>query len=180
MKALNSIIGALVVVSATAFSTPSNAAIVLRSTITNGSVACSGTTSNYQNMLTTRAEGRRNSGSTNTSMVTCGGAATPMNMDGDVVAYEIGFNNASPNSITVNCSLVDGLGAAGGTDSKVLPKMVVIPAGGAAYIDWNSGDNGGTGWDSGPFYIYPSLTCNLPPKAEIAYTAIIYRVDVGN
>lgn len=180
MKALNSIIGALVVVGATAFSAPSEAAIVLRSTISNGSAVCSGTTGNYQNMLTTRAEGRRNSGSTNTSVVTCGGAATPMNLNGDVVVYEVGFNNSTTSDITVNCSLVDGVGVAGGTDSKVFPKTEVIPAGGTVYLDWNSGDNGGSGWDTGPFFVYPSLICNLPPKAEIAYTAIIYRAETGN
>lgn len=169
---------AILAASAMLQSTPAHASVdpaSLRYALSHGSVACSGNNSGYQNMLGTRSEGRRNSGSTSVSVVTCGGIATPMNYGGDVIAFEVGFNNSTASNISVSCSLVDGLGVAGGTVTTVYPKNVVIPAGGTAYLDWNGGDTGGTGWDNGPAYIYPSLSCNLTPKAEIAYTAIVYR-----
>jgi hypothetical protein len=178
MKTLTTIISALIAVSATAFSAPSQATLVYKTTMNHGSVACVGMTRTYQNMLATRAEGRRNT-TTTTAVVQCGGVSTPLNNDGDVVVYEVGLNNATAADIDVSCSLVDGFGAAGGTVSVVYPRSVTIPAGGAAYIDWNGVDTGGTSWDNGPHFIYPSMTCQLPLEAEIGYTAIIYQEDNG-
>jgi hypothetical protein len=182
MKALNSIIGALVVVSATAFSAPSQAAMVYRSEMSHGSVACRGTTPSYNNMLLTRSDGRWNS-TVNPSTVLCGGTGTPMNNDGDVVVFEVGLSNVgNPGaaSVTINCSLVDGLGAAGGTATVLYPKTVTIAAGDVAYLDWDGNDTGGTRWDDGAHYIYPAVSCTLPPKAQISYSAIIYQEEIGS
>jgi len=178
MKTLTTIISALIAVSATAFSAPSQAALVYKTTMNHGSVACGGMTQTYQNMLSTRPEGRKNRMST-IAVVQCGGVSTPLNNSGDVVVYEVGFNNTTAANITVSCSLTDGFGAAGGSVSVVYPKSTTIPAGGAAWIDWDGTDTGGTSWDNGPHFIYPSMTCNLPLNAEIGYTAIIYQEDNG-
>jgi hypothetical protein len=59
------------------------------------------------------------------------------------------------------------------------PKSVVVPAGGAAYLDWNGLDTGGNGWNDGARFVYPAATCQMPQNAEVSYTAVIYYEDVG-
>jgi hypothetical protein len=55
-----------------------------------------------------------------------------------------------------------------------------VKAGEVAYLDWAGNDTGGTRWDDGAHFIYPAVSCTLPPKAQISYTAIMYQVDIGN
>ena len=174
MKALNSIIGALVVASATAFSAPSAAAMVTRIAINHGATGCQGTTPTFQSMLRYRTEGFSNSSQKNPAMVVCGGVATPFNQNGanggDVWAYGTAINNLDNKPMTVNCSLVDSLYTFTWDVVTVYPKSVTIPVGGIGYIDW---------WASGTNFAVPSMTCQLPPNAEISYTVIMYAEDVG-
>jgi hypothetical protein len=178
MKTLTTIISALIAVSATAFSAPSQATMAYRTTVNNGSVTCAGATQFNQNMLANNADGTKNT-TLNTAVVQCGGVSTPFNNNGDVIVYEVGLDNLTASSVTINCSLTDGLGNAGGTIDTFYPKSVTIPANSSAWIDWNGTDTGGTTWDNGTPFMYPSMSCQLPNKTQVSYSAIIYQVDVG-
>jgi hypothetical protein len=182
MKTLNSaILTALVLVSGTAFSASSQAAMVYKNEMSAGSTACRGATPAYNNMLLTKSDGRWNS-TVNPSTVLCGGTSIPMNNDGDVVVFEIGLtnvNNPGGAAVVVNCTLTDGLGVAGGTSTVLYAKQQTIQPGQAAYLDWDGNDTGGTRWDDGAHFIYPTVSCTLPPKAQISYTATISQEDNG-
>ena len=177
MKVLNTALSALVLVGATAFAAPSEAASSYRTVVNHASVACVGTNSSYQAMLTTRPEGRKNN-TINPTIVQCGGVATPYNNYGDVLVYEVGMVNHDTVAMTINCALVDGV--ENDVVSTVYPKSVTIQPGETAWLNWDGNDTGGTTWNDGTPFSYPALNCQLPPKGEISYTALIYQVDVGN
>lgn len=181
MKALNSIIGALVVVSATAFSAPTQAVMVSRIQVSSAVAGCHGTTATFDDMLKVSYQGMRNASANKMAIINCGGVATPNNSGtGDVVVYEIGLDNRGATDITLNCSLYDGLADSITGVATVYPKSVTVPAGSAAYIDWDGTDTGGTQWDNGAKFSYPSVECQLPTNMELSYTAQIYNVDVGS
>jgi hypothetical protein len=184
MKALNSIIGALVVVGVSAFSAPSQAAphqsqlqqpvSVYRNVINHATAACMGSMQVDREMLRGRSMGLSNITAASVSDVRCGGVATPYNHNGDVEIFETALRNSTAASVDVNCMLADGLEDGIFSVSTKYPKTITIAAGEVAWIDWTTADNGGNN------FIYPSLICQLPTDVSISYTAILYQVDVGN
>lgn len=181
MKTLNSIIGTLVVVGTTVFSAPSEAASQARIAINHASVACSGTTANYDRYLVERPQALGNNGGT-TALVQCGGVATPQDDYygmGDIVVYEVGLSNPTTSPMTISCSLTDGLQDALHSVLPVWPKSVTVAAGGVASISWNGLDMGGSAWNNGTKFQYPAVTCQLPSKGEIVYTGTLSYADVG-
>lgn len=173
MKALNSIIGALVVVSATAFSAPSQAATAYRVAINHASAACMGSSQHDRNVLQAEAMTLYNASGDTPADVKCGGVATPYNNGGDVELYETAITNDTGESVDVNCSLADGVQDGTFTVATMYPKTITIGAGNVGYIDWTTDDTGG------PNFVFPSLVCQLPMNVGISYTAVVYQVDVG-
>jgi hypothetical protein len=181
MKTLNLVVGGLVLIGATAFAAPSHAATSYRTVINHASTACVGTLHADQDLLRNRTMSVGNVTVDSTSDVRCGGVATPMNngYDGQVILYEASVRNNSAASIDVNCSLADGVDDGTIGISTKYPKTITLAPGELGWFDWDGTDTGGTAWNTGPKFVYPSLMCQLPTDVSIGYTAIYYQEDVG-
>lgn len=172
MKALSTIIGSLVAVSAMAYSAPSHAETAYRIAVNHATSACMGTLPIDRDMTRVGSTGMANI-KRGLSDVKCGGASTPLANSQDVEVFEVAIRNDSASNVTVNCLLTDGMGAdvTGVTTSYL--KSTTILAGQVAWLDWTTDDTGGTN------YSYPSLSCQLATNVTIAYTAIAYHEEVG-
>jgi hypothetical protein len=172
MKALSTIIGSLVAVSAMAYSTPSHAETSYRIDVNHATAACMGTLPVDRDMTRVGSSGMSNI-KRGLSDVKCGGSSTPAANSQEVEVFEAAIRNESASNVTINCMLTDGMGSdiTGVTTSYL--KSVTILAGQVAWVDWTTADTGGTNFS------YPSLSCQLTTNVTIAYTAIAYHEDVG-
>ena len=96
---------------------------------------------------------------TSISFITCGleGRFGAVESSG-LVAVILSNNSDAP--ATVNCTLVDGRDSL--EDPVYLPKSITLPANlSGAEIVWTMADNEGAN------YIYPALSCSLPPGVGI-------------
>jgi hypothetical protein len=172
MKALNTLIGALIVVGASAYAAPSQAATAYRIAVNHATAACMGTLPVDRDMTQVASSGMANI-KRGLSDVKCGGSSTPLENASDVEVFEAALRNSSNSNVTVNCTVTDGMGSdvTGVTTSYL--KSVTILAGQVAWLDWTTDDTGGSN------YSYPSLSCQLATNVTLIYTAIGFQEDVG-
>lgn len=172
MKALNTLIGALIVVSASAYAAPSQAATSYRVAVNHATAACMGTLPVDRDMTRVGSAGMANI-KRGVSDVKCGGSSTPSSGYPDVEVFEAALRNDSTVVVNVSCMLIDGMGADVTGVTTSYPKTVSILPGQVAWFDWTTDDTGGVN------YTYPSLSCQLATNVTIAYTAVAYQEDVG-
>jgi hypothetical protein len=172
MKALNTLIAALIVVSASAYAAPSQAATATRIAVNHASAACLGSLPVDRDMTRVRSSGMANVDA-GVSDIKCGGASTPLSGYSDVEVYEIALRNESAASVDVDCMLTDGLGEDITGVTTSYPRTVTIGPGEVAWIDWTTADTGGSNFS------YPSASCQLATDVSIAYTAVVFQEDVG-
>jgi len=173
MKALNTLIGALIVVSASAYAAPSQAATAYRVAVNHATAACMGSLPVDRDMTRVGSAGMINVKSRSVSDVKCGGSSTPLSGYADVEVYEAALRNDSASAVNVSCMLIDGMGEDVTGITTSYPKTVSILPGQVAWLDWTTDDTGGVN------YSYPSLSCQLATNVTIAYTAVAYQEDVG-
>ncbi len=182
MKVLNTAIAAAAVALVSAYSAPSQAAVASRISINHAATACQGMDASDRSTLLNQAQGTSNTGVGIVSVV-CGGVSTPVNNGsgtGDIVLYEMQLHNATDNDILVDCILTDGFpDLDDGEISTLYPKQVLVPAHGVEWISWNGLDTGGSQWDNGAKFSYPSSACQLPQGTSINYTVTFSWADVG-
>jgi len=78
--------------------------------------------------------------------------------------------NIGATATSITCTLVDGRNLAL-SDPLFLTRTALVPAGGSIEIGWAGADNGGNN------YIYPAMSCGLPPRTGIRYTGRLYEYE---
>lgn len=83
------------------------------------------------------------------------------------------LTNLTASTVTVSCTLVD---AGNGLNAPTyLPKSAVLPANIPTWdMHWSLADSGGQG------FLYPAISCNLPPGTGIKGAGWIYREEIGS
>lgn len=139
---------------------------ISRSELVMAVSACQSALPVFDGVIRKRPLAVQNEGSSS-SFITCGlegvFGATPHS-----TSIAIGFINHGAAAVTVNCTLVDGRNLL--TDPIYLPASSSVPAGGTSSITWSP---------DGESFIYPAISCNLPPNAGIRYVGRTFNEEIG-
>lgn len=149
----------LAAIAALAIPSTADAGVLTDSQATMAAGACQSALPVFDGVIRKRPLAVQNEGDS-TSFVTCG-------LDGKLFPAEetstvaIALTNVSDAEVLVNCTLVDG--RSGFADPVYLPRSLAIAGGTTlATINWTAEDNGGVN------FVYPAISCSLPPGAGIA------------
>ncbi len=151
-----------------------NAASQIRNKYYQAASSCQGALPVYESLLRKRPLAVANEGSSAT-FVTCG---LEMEMAGEVgyppgsqMVYVV-LTNRSTAPVTVNCMLVEGYG---GFADSYHPKSIQLQPGEMTdTFAWSYTEN------AGKYFLWPSISCNLPPGVEINGTTQQYYVPIGS
>lgn len=129
---------------------------------------CQAALPNFEGSIRKRPLAVQNESSVN-AFVTCAmkGTAGARAINQEVRVRLINIADA-PRSVT--CTLVDGRNPAL-SDPIYIAKSTTVAAGGSSEITWQPADNGGNN------FIYPALSCGLPPRTGIRYTSRLYQYE---
>lgn len=148
------------------------AVTVTRDYLIQPTANCQGALPNYEGNLRKRPLAVQNQGVTS-AYVSCGFQDINNGGTGYSMVSSFFINNSS-GSVTVNCTLVNGIWNPSFFPVSFFPKSVTISAGGIDLITWDAtADNGGTN------FVAPALSCNLPGGSEISIIQGVYPEDVG-
>lgn len=81
----------------------------------------------------------------------------------------IGLLNNGSATVTVNCTLVDG--GSGFSNPEYLPASKTIAAGNKAEMEW---------YPEGDGFLYPAISCSLPPGTGITYVSRMFNEEIGS
>jgi len=151
---------------------PANAVNAVRSEVRTGVRDCQGALPSFEGSLRKRPLAVQNEG-TALAFVTCG-----MEGDNSGIANTskifVLLRNIGTATTDVSCTLVDG--GVGLFTPLYFPKTISVPvnAMGLTLIQWTAAtDNGGVK------FLYPAISCGLPPGVGIPATMREYTEDVG-
>jgi hypothetical protein len=152
-------------------SEPASALVHNAQVVTNAGQACQLSKPTIDTLVSPRANGFRNDGSSNV-FVLCG-YANPMGFDPMLITLFL--TSADGKSHDLDCTATKGI--AGYEALAYLTKPVSIPATGYGYLQFNPADFGGT--STIPNALNFSVTCNLPPHAAITVVQAAYAYEIG-
>ena len=133
------------------------------STVQNAVGACNGALPGFEGALRKRPLAIANEGASN-AFVSCT-LATDQVLSTGVTTAGVGIINRDTVPVAVSCTFVDGTAPeiAGAIPPTFYPKTIAILPGSAPSIVWTADEFGLT-----TFSEIASISCNLPPKTEIA------------
>lgn len=150
-----------------AAATPAAAVVVLRKEVLLAAENCQAALPAYDGNIRKRPLAIQNEG-TDSAFVTCAlkGAFAAAAINTRITVRVI---NGTTTPKTMACTLVDGRNMA--LNAPVLRALsTVLAANGSAELVWTSAANGGN-------YIYPAMSCNLPPGTGIRSTSRTYQYE---
>jgi hypothetical protein len=160
-----SVAAAVALVSAFA-AAPAQAVDMLRGEALNPLNACQGALPSFEGSLRKRPRGMINEGAAS-AFLSCG---FPAEISGsgrtDLIAVE--FRNEGTTAQTFSCTAVDTV-----PNPRFSTKSLTIAAGTVNAISWLPVDNGGGN------YVYPAVSCELPPQILVQYVVRRYFENVG-
>lgn len=162
-------ITALAIACAATFAAPAWADSFVREEIAMSAETCQAALPAFDGSIRKRPMALMNEGSGN-SFVTCAFSGvndvTPF-----TISLEIHVVNLDVTHRTVTCTLVDG--RAGFNNPLYVPRALsVAPGGQLQNISWTIGDSAETQVAG---FVYPALSCVLPPKTGISFTSRLYH-----
>ena len=150
-----------------AFNAPAGAATIERTEIMMAVSACQSALPVFYGVIRKRPLAVQNEGSAG-AFITCGleGVfyAAPHNS-----YVGIGLLNNGSATVTVNCTLVDG--GSGFSNPEYLPDSATISPGAMQTISW---------YPEGEGFIYPAISCSLPPGTGITYVSRRFHEEIGS
>ena len=148
-----------------------DAATVQRQDVRLGVRDCQGALPSFEGSLRKRPLAIQNEG-TGDAFVTCAFEGSN-GATRDTTQISVILRNLGPTAVNVSCTLVDG-GIGLYTPSYFTKTVSVAPGATTnSAISWVAADNGGLG------FIYPAMSCNLPPGVAIPGTIRFFNEDVG-
>lgn len=146
---------------------PAQAVDVLRSEALNPLNACQGALPSFEGSLRKRPRGMINEGAA-PAFLSCGYPAEIRGGTGhtDVIAVE--FRNEGTVVQTISCTAVDTV-----TNPRFSTKTLTLGPGAISAIQWLPADNNGSN------YVYPAVSCALPPSILVQYVVRRYSENIG-
>jgi len=144
---------------------------IVKNEFSHGPANCQPALPVFDGNIRKRPKAVANEGTSN-AFVTCD-FETTRNVANKVLQVGMILVNRNAGSVTISCTLVDGI-----QDISFSPSIVksVTIAGGASVrgdIGWSAADNGGAN------YTFPAVSCNLLPGTEIGGVLRAYLDEVG-
>ncbi|MEP6634865.1 MAG: hypothetical protein ABJA62_11735 [Luteimonas sp.] len=150
---------------------PAEAVDILRQEVRMAVRDCQGALPSFEGAIRKRPLAVQNEGA-QIAFVTCGMEGNNTGVANTSNIFVI-LRNTGASTQTVGCTLIDG-----GLDVNTpafFPKSVAVPVGpDATFISWNTNDNGGNK------FLYPAISCALPPGVGISATERTYTEDIGS
>lgn len=158
------------VIAGVGFAGSANADTIVRTEFIMPTHNCQAALPVFDTAIRKRPLGYQNEG-TSPTFVTCGlmgaNAAAPL-----ITLAGLFLRNNTDADIAVDCTFVD---AGDGFNTPLyVPRSVTLPASSSSsLIAWDVSDNGGSA------FVYPSISCALPPGTGITATAYQFPEEIG-
>ena len=154
---------------------PAGATVETRKQTAQGGVVCKLTDTGLNLTVKAKATGFRNEGTTSTFVICGMESANSQESIGTIKGLTIGLYSLNGASASVTCTAVNGFA---NSTPLYAAKTVATSGGGAAVINWDASDFGGTAGNPLAQNDYWSITCNLPAKTSIGYMVTQFNVNV--